>query len=66
MYEALGQDNKYVFTKMQLDKAAKDKKHLTEDFQVEFYFLLPQQLRDMLKEGGTKKGRDGRREDEGQ
>lgn len=52
LYEKLTPDNKYVFTKMQLDKGCKDKKHLSDDFYVEFYFLMPKQVKEMLTEGG--------------
>lgn len=53
LYESLSTDNKLIFAKLQLDKGFKDKKHLSEDFHVEFYFLLPKQVREMLSEGGS-------------
>eukprot|EP01127_Copromyxa_protea_P024032 TRINITY_DN928_c0_g1_i1.p1 TRINITY_DN928_c0_g1~~TRINITY_DN928_c0_g1_i1.p1 ORF type:complete len:986 (-),score=153.12 TRINITY_DN928_c0_g1_i1:97-3054(-) len=51
VYEKLSSDNKLVFAKLQLDKGVKDKKHMSEDFQVEFYFLMPNQLQEMLEDG---------------
>eukprot|EP01126_Amoeba_proteus_P003399 TRINITY_DN11125_c0_g1_i1.p1 TRINITY_DN11125_c0_g1~~TRINITY_DN11125_c0_g1_i1.p1 ORF type:complete len:846 (-),score=170.32 TRINITY_DN11125_c0_g1_i1:30-2567(-) len=50
-YEQLGEDNKFVFNKSQLDKAFKDKKHVPDDFLLELYFLHPHQIKSMLIEG---------------